>query len=346
MMQMKWEPSVSVLAMRPVAAALRVLGYAVNPILKASGLTPEILKDIDGRIPHRTMMQFWNEALTVTADDYLGIHLAEAAPVDSLGIHAYATMASPTLREAYRRACRYQRLIHEVTDLVLDEGEEGGILHHALPGGLPVPRHPAEFLVTLWVRLGRMVLDVDWLPSMVCFAHEAPSNTSNHERFFCSAIQFSSGRTALHIPRHLLDATNSSANIGLVHMLDEYAERLMDQMPSAATLSERVRYLLLQDMNGGLPTAEGIARELHMSVRTLHRSLRQEGATFRELLSRLRHEQAVRFLANPSISISEVAFLLGFSEVSSFYRAFKNWTGTTPADYRATLHPPSTTSSR
>ena len=81
-----------------------------------------------------------------------------------------------------------QRLIHEVTDLTLEENADEGILRHALPDGRSVPRHPAEFLATLWIRFGRLITGDNWAPSLVCFAHEKPRsimNLRNQSSFFC-----------------------------------------------------------------------------------------------------------------------------------------------------------------
>ena len=342
MTQKRWEPFITIRAVQPVVAAVEALGYDADKMLSTCGIERAILTDADGGIPHQAMMMFWQEALTTTGDDHLGIHLAEATPIDTLGVHAYAALSSPTLREAYRRACRYQRLIHQVTDLRFDEEGDDGVLRHALPGGRPIPRHPAEFLVTLWMRLGRMVVGSDWSPGLVCFAHEAPSDIAEHARVFHSTIQFMSGRTAMIVPNQVLETPNQRADPGLVRVLDDYAERLLEQMPSNATLSERVRGQLMAELQGGVPTAEDVAKRLHMSVRTLHRNLSEEGTTFRQLLSQLRHERAATYLVDSRISIAEVAFLLGFNELSSFYRAFKRWTGTTPAEFRAAaLRPPS-----
>jgi AraC-like DNA-binding protein len=328
---------VTVRAVQPVVAGLDALGYETDSIFAEINISRAVLDNADGGIRHTSMMAFWQEALAVTGDDHLGLHLAEAAPLEAFGVHAYALQSSPTLREAYRRACRYQRLIHETTDLAFDEEAEEGVLHHSLPDGRSVPRHPAEFLVTLWVRFGRLIAGSNWSPRLVCFAHDAPSDVTEHQRVFQTSIQFLSGRTAMYTPNHILDTPNAGADPGLIGVLDDYAERLLKQKPTptATTLSERVRFQLLETLTGGIPTAEETAQSLHMSVRTLHRNLQQEGLTFSELLNQVRQEQASYYLSNSNISISEVAFLLGFSEISSFYRAFKRWTGTTPAEFRA-----------
>lgn len=329
------KPHLTIRAVQPVIAALQALGYETKALLAEVGIPWSVLKNPDGRIPNHTVMLLWKHMLAATRDDQLGIHLAEAAPIQSFEVHAYAMLSSPTLRDAYRRACRYQRLIHEVNDLTLEEGPQEGVLQHTLPGGRSVSRHPAEFLVTLWVRFGRIVTGEDWSPRLVCFAHDTPGNVSEHTRVFQCPVLFASGRTAMHVPNSLLDAPNPKADMGLLRVLDHYAHTLLNQVPWQATFSERVRVWLLEELKDGAPKASSVAEAMHMSVRSLHRELRGEGTSFGELLESLRHQRATAMLADSRYSISEVAFLLGFSELSSFYRAFRRWTGKTPAEFRA-----------
>jgi AraC-like DNA-binding protein len=175
----------------------------------------------------------------------------------------------------------------------------------------------------------------DWAPARVCFAHEAPGDTGEHDRVFRGPVSFSTGRLEMHVPNRVLDLPNPRANEGLLNVLDRYAEGLLEKLPRAVTFSERVRARLLEELKGGAPTAESLARSMRMSVRSLHRGLRSEGRTFREILEQLRHETAVALLTDDRASIAEVGFLLGFSELSSFYRAFRRWTGKTPAEFRA-----------
>ena len=329
------EPALAVRALQPVVEALEALGHPAALILEQAGVSRSLLQDADGRVPHSAMMKFWNRALVLTGDEHLGIHLAEAAPMQSFEVHAYAMLSSSTLREALRRACRYQRLIHEATDLVFEEGAHEGVLRHALPGGRPVPRHPAEFLATLWVRIGRLVTGTPWAPRLVCFAHEQPNAAGEHARVFQAPVQFSGGFTAMHFPNEILDTSNPHADAHLARLLDRYAEGLLKHIVSRHSPAARLRAWLVEVFSSGSPTAASAARALHMSVRTLHRHLREEGTSFRELLDQLRQEQAVALLSNPRYSIAEVGFLLGFGEISSFSRAFKRWSGRSPAEYRA-----------
>lgn len=331
-----WKPHLTVRALQPVVAGLEALGQPFESILAEASIPVDVLEgDPEGRVPHEAMRKFWELAPEITGDDHLGIHLAEAAPIGSFEVHAYALLSSPTLRDAYQRACRYQRLIHEATDLSLEEGDEEGVLRHALPGGLAVARQPAEFLVTAWVRFGRLITGQDWLPSRVCFAHAAAADISEHQRIFGDTVLFSSGRTAMHVSNSILDVENARADENLVRMMDRYAETTLQWVPSRTTLQGRVRERLVEALSSGAPTAAQVAGALNMSVRTLHRGLRQEGTGFRELLEQLRRERAADLLANRQCSIAEIAFLVGFSELSAFYRAFKRWTGKTPVEFRA-----------
>src|SRR5215208_1577525 len=96
-----WEPHIAARAVQPVVAALAALGHPADVILAEARISRRALEDPDGRVPQRVMGALWERALAVTGDDCLGIHLAEAAPVGSFEVHAYALLSSPTLREAY-----------------------------------------------------------------------------------------------------------------------------------------------------------------------------------------------------------------------------------------------------
>jgi AraC-like DNA-binding protein len=277
---------------------------------------------------------FWSGALEATGDEALGLHLAEIAPLESFEGHGYALLSSGSLREAYRRACRYQRLIHEVTRLSLEEGEEDAVLSHARPGGRPVGRHPAEFLAVAWVRLGREVTGDRWLPRAVYFAHGAPPDASEHERIFGPVVRFGAGRTAIRVDNATLDQPAASADATLAEILDRHVHTLLSERPEAETLADRVRSALEDGLPSGDVRAVDVSRRLAMSERSLRRGLAAEGTKLTEILSRLRLERATTLLEGGRCSISEVAYLLGFSELSSFHRAFKRWTGRTPAEVR------------
>jgi AraC-like DNA-binding protein len=306
----------------------------VGALLDAAGVSRAALVEPERYLPGGTMQAVWARALEMTRDDCLGLHLAMAAPVDAFDLHAYAMLSSPTLRDAFARACRYQRLINEGTTLTLREGPNDGTLQHALANGAAVARQPAEFLAATWVRIGRLVTGTEWLPSGVFFAHERPRDTSEHASIFGIAPHFSAARTALQLTTETLSLTNGRADATLAGLLDRYAVSLLDQHPVVRTITGQVHAWLVESHGAGAPTATRAAKAMAMSERTLHRKLADEGTTFRVVLDRFRHETAATLLNTRRYSIAEVAFLLGYSELSAFYRAFRRWTGRSPGELR------------
>jgi AraC-like DNA-binding protein len=123
---------------------------------------------------------------------------------------------------------------------------------------------------------------------------------------------------------------------GLCAILDEHALKLLEELPPLGSLGDRVRDLLARQLSGGDTSAETTALSLKMSVRTLHRRLSAEGTSHKKLLEELRRKLAASYLRDGGLAISEITYLLGFSEPSAFHRAFRRWTGKTPMQFRAT----------
>jgi AraC-like DNA-binding protein len=334
------EASLGVRGLRPVAAGFEALGHDPAPIFAGAGLDVGVLADPDARVPAVAVMAMLANAAESLGDSSLGLHLAERADIASFDIHAYAMLSSPTFGALCERLCRYQRLIHDTTRVVLDVETPLARLRHVLPGGLAIPRHSAEFVVASWLRVGRLATGIDWSPVEVCFAHAAPAHRGEIDRFFRAPIRFGAAENALVFPAALLDAPCVGADPGLLAVLDRHAEDLLGRVPPRRSLADRVRVALAAELRGGVPRAAAVARQLHMSVRTLHRGLAAEGATFSDVLDQMRRELALRHLGESYLAIGEVAFVLGYSELSSFYRAFKRWTGMAPAAYREQAHCP------
>jgi len=330
------EPTLTARAFLPLLSGLRQLGHDPAPLLAAVGVAPAMLEEPDRRIPMSAGSGLLARASVTTGDDCIGLHLAEHADLRTVDVHFYAMAASATLRSAYERLSRYQRLIHETTRIELSDTSDGLTLRHVLPGGFAAPRQTAEFLIAAWVRTGRLITGTDWSPLEIRFAHQEPESTGEHERFFRAPLRFSAGENAVVVAHSILSLPCSGADAVLASFLDRYAREHMPSGDSVApSISDRVRGAIEAQLRDGEPSAASTAAEMRMSVRTLNRALAAEHTTYRRVLEQLRHELAVRHLANARTSIGEVAFVLGFSELSAFYRAFKRWTGQTPADFRA-----------
>ena len=315
-------------------SGLTTLGYDPVPFLNGQGIDRDTLLDPDATVPMSACVGLLADGVRATGDDNLGLHVAERAELGSFDVHFYAMVSSPTLGAAFERVCRYQRLIHETSHVGLEQSADRVVLSHRLAGGLAAPRHTAELLLAAWVRAGRVATRTRWNPLEVRFAHRAPHDSREHERFFGVPPRFAAGENALVLQAALLDLPCHRTDPSLLSLLDQYAaDRLGGE--GAATFADRARGALSGELQGGNATARGVAARLNVSLRTLHRALAAEGTSYRRLLDQVRLDIAERHLRDDRMSVAEVAFLAGFSEISAFHRAFKRWTGQTPVTFRA-----------
>jgi AraC-like DNA-binding protein len=322
------EPYLTIRAVRPLVSGLQVMGHDPTPFLTSAGIDTIALGDPDARVPWGAVLSLIAHAVNVTSDPNLGLHIAEHAEPGSLDVHFYALLSSRTLGEGY------QRLVHETTRIELNADGERATLRHVMPGGMTAPRQSAEFLLAIWVRGGRLATGTHWAPTEVRFGHPEPPDARDHRRFFAAPVRFATGENALVLPTALLDTPCDRADPALLAVLERYAEDRLARTPETHSFADRGRAALLEELRTGEPSAARLAARLKTSVRTLHRTLATENLSYRKLLDHVRHEQACRHLADGRVAIAETAFLLGFSELSAFYRAFKRWTGQTPAEFR------------
>ena len=332
------QPRIASRAVRPVISGLLELGYDARSLIAAANIDPKDLNHPDGTIPFSQMGALWRQAESSSGDDSIGIHVAEYLPLDSLDIHTFAMRASTTLREALRIAVSFQRLIHETTVLEFEEGKGRAALKHRLPGGGGVPRQPAEFLATLWIRVAREVVPGTWSPPGVSFAHAKPKDLGEHRRVFGDHITYDSNETALYLSDDVLDKRNTRAEPALLSLLKQYVGTL-PRFPVGATTAERIRDCLSARWPLTTSTAEDIAKKISLSVRSMNRALQAEGTSFTSVRTAVRMERADALLSRTDVAIAEVAFATGFSELSAFYRAFRRWHGKSPAEWRRNNQP-------
>jgi AraC-like DNA-binding protein len=315
-------------------SGLKTLGYDPVPFLQVQGIGRDMLIDPDATVPMSACVGLLADGVRATGDDNLGLHVAERAELGSFDVHFYAMVSSPTLGAAFERVCRYQRLIHETSQVRLERSGDRVVLSHRLAGGMAAPRQTAELLLAAWVRAGRVAARTRWNPAEVRFAHRAPHDSREHERFFGAPPRFATSENALVLPAALLELPCRRKDPSLLSLLDRYAADRLGGA-GAATFADRVRGALSDTLQDGNVTARTVAARLNVSVRTLHRALAAEGTSYMRLLDQLRLDIAERQLRDDRMSVAEVGFLVGFSEISAFHRAFKRWTGRTPVTFRA-----------
>ncbi|HTQ42103.1 MAG TPA: helix-turn-helix domain-containing protein [Polyangiaceae bacterium] len=166
------------------------------------------------------------------------------------------------------------------------------------------------------------------------FAHAEPSSLEEHRRVFGDDLHFDAPRTELEMDPAVLARPVLSADPHLCALIERHAEALLQRLPSSGSLTDRARAALVEGLRWGRTEVAAVAESLRMSARTLQRRLSAEGTSYAELLDVLRRELALRYVADHTLSLSEVAFLVGFADQTTFHRAFARWTGRTPGAFR------------
>lgn len=324
---------------RLVVEALAALGTDVTALLGSVGIERSHLDDVDGRVSVSVDLALWAGALRLSGDECFGLHVAERVRPGAFDVLGYTLRTSATLGGAFERLVRYNHLLHDLAELRLTaNGGDARLSLRLLPEG--TPRQQGEFSLAVFLLFSRQATGTNVVPRAVEFSHAAPADISEHRRIFQSPIRFERPATALVLPRQALDLPLEHADPGLCAVLERQLRELIARLPPDESVLARVRRLIATELCGGDPSVECVARQMHISPRTLHRRLREAETSYRAVVDDLRQDLAVRYLAEDRLAIAEAAYLLGFSEASAFHRSFKRWTGRTPADYRRdALHP-------
>jgi AraC-like DNA-binding protein len=304
-----------------------------HPAVRAGALEEIRTLDPDSRIPVSRAHELLAQALERTRDPDLGLKAGRHASPADYGVLHYAIQSASTLEEAIQAAHRFMRLLTDATDYRLELDGDRALVR--LDSKVPLPRAAADYQASLThtLQLGPSAAKIPGLEWW--FQHDRPADTSEYERTFApAAVRFSAPAFGYVFDKAFLTVALPQADANLNQIVRKHAELLLAELPRTRNVTEAVRELIVKELASGQPTAAQVAVRLRMNQRTLARRLQSEGTTFSALFDDLRRGLALRYLLRSDLRISEVVFLLGFSEVATFYRAFRRWTGQTPVEYR------------
>lgn len=254
---------------------------------------------------------------------------------DDLGPLGLAIKCAPRLRESLQRAARYYRLVTDTVRLTLDEGDLALFSLHGLTEDHPALHLRNECALAGFVAAMRTIAGADVTPDHVAFRHDAAGDPAQYVEIFGCPVTFGADGDVIALQPATLDLPNRLGDAGLSQFLTAHLKDLMHDLPEDLPIRDRLLRELAPRLSNGVPAAPDVARAMGMSERTLYRKLADAGLTYRDALHHAQLSLARDLLSGRSCSIAEIAFMTGFSEQSSFSRAFKRWEGKTPAQYRA-----------
>ena len=338
---MIFEPKVDAVAVRLVRDELANKDVDVDAALKEAGLTTREIEDEGNRVPVIKQIRLCQIAARLLDDDCFGLRIGASVNAKELGLVSYIGLSSETVGEGIENLARYIKIF---TDRVKLQINSSGNLVEIMPETFyphnDLTRQLNEASLSHLVATYRTYTNHPIKPDAVHFRHERSSNRRKFEKFFGCPTYFGSDRFGVILKEADLNLPLTTADSLLLNLLRKYGEELLAKLSNNEPqfLREVNRHIIKQMPKGGA-RAKVVAEEMGISERTFSRRLAQSGTSFQEILDKVRSDISIRYLQDTNLSLTQIAFLLGYSEPAAFNHAFKRWTGRSPRDTRmAAIH--------
>lgn len=293
------------------------------------------LETPDSTLPLSIYQQLWELALTHTQDTQLGLRLALKPYNNEMSLVSHVFFNSENLREGLKHYIRYFALINNSIQVELLTTQQQAILKYICDQPDHYCLQDMEHTLALSVMRIKEHLNPSSTIALdeVHFQHTNTDSTLYDKVFQCP-VKFNQKCSALIFKKRYLDYVFPQKSKHLFQFLSSHLEKLLVKVKKDENFKQQVFRLIEKSLSTGSVDAAKIADSVHMSRHTLYRRLKAEGVSYHELLDEVRKNKAIHLLKSKQHTLSEIAFLLGFSELSAFSRAFKKWTGQSPAKFQ------------
>ncbi len=319
-----------------VALTLKIIessGVDPDPLMRKLCIDPYKIADPNARFPYKRIDALWAEAAALIDDPCFGLKAAKYWHPSHLSGLGYAWLSSSSLRTALQRFSKYMRMLTEGAAFELEETSDDlsiVLRYNAISRQQPTRTDSA---MAMLVAMCRANYGDDFNPASLALTHPAPGCSSKFYELFRCPVYFDAPDNRFTLTLESADKRLESSNPLLSTLHDQYMINYLAQLDNS-NIQERVRAAIIQHLPDGNISDSIVAEALYMNPRTLQRRLQKENTTFKTQVNSVRQELADRYIRDSSKGLAEVSYLLGFSEMSSFSRAFKRWTGETPSHYR------------
>jgi AraC-like DNA-binding protein len=311
-------------------------GISAKELFAAQGIAEQDLQPQRDRIAIDELERVLASALSLIDDNCCGLRASRCWHPSDLGALGYAWLASSSIRAAVQRLVRYSKTVGEKAELAAVESPQGfKVILDQKHRDPRVHEFMTDFIMSLIIDMCRFNAGASLRPVEVCLHRERPECAKRYTDFYGCEVQFSSEADSFTLTTDDADRPLPTSNKQLAGLHDQVLIQQLAQL-HREDISTRCKSVILDNLTSGAISVEKVAQELHMSPRTLMRRLESQGTKLKSLVDEMRSELASRYLADPKNSITEVAFLLGFSHPSSLSRASHRWFGMSPIEFRST----------
>jgi AraC-like DNA-binding protein len=332
---MRTRPLISSSVTTGLIDAIAATDADVDQVRRSVTLDFATVTNNEGFIACADFARLLEEIAQATGDACFGLHFGERSNPKNIGPFAYAVLNSPTIAAACATASRYLHVHNQALQPSLNVDSK--LAHFAFSYsnvGLDNPSQFSEFTMAGVLNTFRIMAGSHWAPREIQFAHEAPESITEHQRVFGAPVIFRCANNAMVMEREFLDRTIPAADHRLYEIMNRYLDDVLHRMPREDGIVTTIQKAIGESLKDGTPKLARVAKSMAVSPRTLQRRLEKHGLDFKKLVHDTRHQFALEYLKDEENTLTQIAFLLGYSEVSAFNRAFKHWTGSTPLDYR------------
>lgn len=308
-------------------------GLDTNAIFENSEIDQNILEDSSGRIPHAKILNMWTLAAEMSGDPLFGLHLANVVPTVPFNTVGYLAMSAPDLRQTLMSIGQYVRVFSDIGKFELTVNTDTATVSFDLSGGYEPNQTHSEFWMTFLIRSLRDLIGWELPILEIGFRHNGQIDLDDYRQVIEAEYQFGQRENYFTFNEQHLSRPNINADPSVHLVLEGQATKQLGALKEAPII-DRIRRAIFDAFPAKVIELEDVAAVLNMTPRTIQRHLAKEGTSFRDLLDSLRREYAESSLRETELSVSEIAFRLGYLDLSSFYRAFKRWNGVTPIEFR------------
>ena len=328
-------PTVRIGSVLAVPALLRSLGADPAEVLAEAGIDPSLFDDPDNFISHEARGRLLSRCVSRTRCPHFGLLVGQRADLRSLGLVGLLVRHSPDVETALRNLIRYAHLFVRGAAPALTIHDEAAILSYEIyQPDVEGTDQLGDGSIALMTNAMRTLCGPDWQPSAVWLAHRKPEDVRPFRRFFRAPLHFEADQNALVFSRKWLTHRPPSAEMELRRLLQSQVDAL--EAERGDEFAEQVRRVLRAALLTGHGNADQVAALFSMHSRTLNRRLRASGTCFREIVDECRFAISRQMLHDTALDVTEIAAALDYADASAFTRAFRRWSGTTPAAWRAT----------
>jgi AraC-like DNA-binding protein len=327
-------PRVTGSYLQPLLEAAAARGVDAQALARAAGLSIA-LDPLPESLPATGYIALLAAGAELAGDPHFGLHVGERVRLGTYSVYGLILLACANFAQALEQTQRYEQLAHDLGRSRLEVDAEAGVACYTWTSHFPeASRHLAESVFAGIRVFGSWLAGRPLAPLRLAFAHQSPADPDEYRRVLGIVPEFGAESHLACFDAALLAMPVPNADAGMYPVLQQHAERLLKEREVEHGIVAQVRAAVIRNLAHDRVRLASIAAELGLSPRTLQRKLAESGASFQQVLDAARHALAQDYLRQRGLSITDIAFLLGYQEQSAFTHAFREWSGMNPGAWR------------